>query len=268
MSFLECKISKKLTMKSKLSPLFGGLIGLIPQCGFSVIASDLYKKRHITKGALIAIFIACSDEAIPLIISRPDKISVLFPLITFKLLFAVIIGYIVDIIYRKNTKNINFHHENCEHEEVVHKGCCNHEIQHSHEKNRINDHLKHTLIHSLKILGFVFGVNIIFGYVVYFAGENRIYSFLDANEYIAPLFSSLIGLIPNCASSVILSELYFDAGLSFSAYFTGLCCNAGLGLVYLFKNKGLKENLNILFILWISSIFSGYIILIIEKLIF
>lgn len=261
MSIVEHKLSKKMTLNSKLSPALGGLIGLIPQCGFSIIASDLYKKRHITLGTLIAIFIVCSDEAIPLILTNPEKIGFLIPLIILKLVIGVGTGYLIDYLYKNSGKEIENHIDHCDHHDEVHYGCCNHEIDSHKENSSIKNYIVHPIMHSLKIFVFVLLINVLFGTLVFYTGENKITYFLSSNKYLSPIFSSIIGLIPNCASSVVLTKLFFENGLVFGAYFSGLCCNAGLGLIYLFKHKGLKENISIVLLLLIISIISGYAIM-------
>ena len=250
LSFVENFISRKLSSNNKVSPFFGALLGLIPQCGISVAASDLYIKRKITIGTLVAVFLACSDEAIFILISS-DKILTVFPLLLIKLIVGFTIGFTIDhIMFRKQKlKNDN--------EEVV---SCAHNHEHHHHDSRIKHNIKHTLLHSVEIFIYVLVVNVIFGLLIEFLGEARLINFLQNNKYLAPLFSSIVGIIPNCASSVVLSELYILNGLSFGALLSGLLMNAGLGLVYLFKKKeNIKMNINIITIMFIASLFVGYL---------
>ena len=250
LSFVENFIARKLSSNNKVSPFFGSLLGLIPQCGISVAASDLYIKRKITIGTLVAVFLACSDEAIFILLSS-DKILTVFPLLLIKLIVGFIIGILIDnIMFRKQKlKNDN--------EEVV---SCAHNHEHHHHDSRIKHNIKHTLLHSVEIFVYVLIVNVIFGLLIEFLGEARLINFLQNNKYLAPLFSSIVGVIPNCASSVILSELFILNGLSFGALLSGLLMNAGLGLVYLFKKKeNIKTNINILIIMFIASLLVGYL---------
>ena len=262
-SFVERKVSSRLTLKSKLSPIYGALVGIIPQCGFSIVSADLYKKRHITMGTLISVFIACSDEAIPLFISNAKYISMVIPLIVLKLIYAICVGLLVDLIFYKRNQGVIEHHHVCHHEEETHVGCCNHDIEKSQKGNQwFGAHIVHPLVHTLKIFTFMLIINIIFGLLIYYLTENVIMNFLTSYKYLTPVFASLIGIIPNCASSVILTELYFSGVLEFGALFAGLCCNAGLGLVYIFKRKEIKENIIILSILLLSSIMIGYVLMV------
>ena len=250
LSFVENYISKKLSSNNKVSPFFGSLLGLIPQCGISVAASDLYIKRKITVGTLVAVFLACSDEAIFILLAS-EKFLTVFPLLFIKLVVGFISGMMIDsfILRKQKLKKNN--------EEVV---SCAHHHEHHHHDSKLKHNFKHTLLHSIEILIYVFIVNFIFGLLIELLGEAKLIIFLQNNKYLAPLFSSIIGVIPNCASSVVLSELYIINGLSFGALLSGLLMNAGLGLVYLFKKKeNLKMNINIIIIMFIISLIIGYL---------
>lgn len=275
-SFIEGKLASKVIKKNKLSPLFGGLIGLIPQCGFSIVATNLYTNSHITMGTLVAVYVACSDEALPLMLSEPSKIYMVIPLLLIKLIIGFSFGYLLDVIFHKHMciskiKLKTEENSSKENKEEIVKGCCHHEI----EENNINhslslkNHFIHPLIHSLKIIVYVFLVNIFFGTLIYLVGEENFASFLNAQKWITPLYSVIIGLIPNCASSVIITELYLQNSISFGATIAGLICNAGLGFIFLFKdNKDIKNNLLILGSIVGISLLTGYTTLIIETLLF
>ncbi len=258
-SFFESKLAEKLQKNKKLSPFLGSLFGIIPQCGFSVVASDLYIKQHITMGTLIAVFIACSDEALPILLSNPDKILSAIPLIIIKFILGFVVGYIVDIIMVHNKEKVKEHHTHCHHHEEIHVGCCHHEIDNENE-NKIHQHLIHPLIHSLKIFLYVFIITFLFGILIYLIGEETINQFLINSRYIAPVFTIIIGLIPNCASSVIITNLYLLGGISFGACLSGLIVNAGLGMFFLLKNKENRKNsLIILAILIGVGLLAGYV---------
>lgn len=258
LSFLEDRLSKALEHNKKLSPLLGAMFGLIPQCGFSVVASDLYIKEHITMGTLIAIFISCSDEALPIILSSHDKAWHIIPLILIKFIYGFIVGFLVDVIYRKSKLNKEKHLKDCHHEDEIHIGCCGHEIDNRAE-NKWHKHLVHPLIHSLKIFCYVLVVNLLFGLIIYYIGEDSFAAFLRSNRFLTPLYAAIIGLIPNCASSVVVTELYLMNQISFGATLAGLITNAGLGLVVLLKHKEmLKKTFVIIAILFLAAILMGY----------
>ncbi|MBO5344777.1 MAG: arsenic efflux protein [Clostridia bacterium] len=261
------------TLKGKASPVMGALVGSIPQCGFSVISSDLYSKRKISIGALIAVFISTSDEAIPLMLTSYKNIPALLLLIATKIILAIGIGYLTAFVYGKIFKSAkpeiqihehNEHHDEDDHhdhheehgehhdEEHIH-ACCHHDL------NDTGFDWKHPLIHCLKITLYIFIINFIFETIIHFVGTKNLTIFLESSSVFQPLLALLIGLIPNCASSIVLTELYLMGGLSFGAIITGLSVNAGLGfLVLLRENKNKKENLFVLAMMVIPSLIVGY----------
>ncbi|MBE5755658.1 MAG: hypothetical protein E7341_03160 [Clostridiales bacterium] len=266
------KFEKSKLLKGKSSPVMGALFGSVPQCGFSVISSELYSKRKISIGALIAVFVATSDEALPLMISNYKAIPSLLLLLAVKIVMAIIIGYLAMLLYSKvfkfekiENKSLENNKENHsekkqpdehedEHEEHLH-ACCHHDLQ--DEKFD----WKHPLIHCLKITLYIFIFNVVFGMIVELVGEDNLISFLGTNHFLQPLLAVIIGLIPNCVSSVIITELYLAGGLTFGSIVAGLSVNAGIGLIVLFKeNKNKKENLFIVLSLTIPSLVFGYIL--------
>lgn len=253
LSFFEDKISALLKKHRKISPILGASVGLIPQCGFSVVAADLYLKEHITMGTLFAVFFACSDEALPILLSRAESLPYVFPLLGLKFIFGFIIGYLIDVC-RQSRLSQNEATD-------IHIGCCGHDSNFL-SGSAVRRHLLHPLLHSLKIFLYVLVVNLVFGLIVYGIGEDNILRFLSQSRYLTPIVAGLVGLVPNCASSVLLSELFILDGIPFGALFTGLCVNAGLGLIYLLKNKkNWKEVALIVIVLFVSALFLGYAII-------
>ena len=265
------KIQKNKMLKGKASPVIGAVVGCVPQCGFSVISTDLFSKRAISVGALIAVYIATSDEAIPLMFANPSPIPWMLLLIAVKVVVGILVGYLSMLFYKlifktkhKEHKEHKHHQENeqeehnHEHEEmVVHGGCCNHNVE-----SKSFDWV-HPLLHCIKIGLFILIINILFGFVTHiWVGEENLTQFLNNSKYLQPLLAVIIGLIPNCASSVVLTELFLIGGLGFGSLVAGLCVNAGLGLIMLFKsNKNWKENLFIVAMLIIPSLIVGYALL-------
>lgn len=264
-SFIEQKIAQCLNFKNRFSPMIASGLGLIPQCGLTIIGSDLYLKKHITLGTLIALFLACSDESIPILLSssKPNAIFTVISVIITKFIIGMTAGYIIDLIKKDDKKVVNEHLHEC-HEnlnEVTHTGCCEHVIEGDHQYSIITDHLLHPLKHTIKIFLYVFIINLIFNSLIEFVGHDVLTNFLASNKYLAPLFSVVIGAIPNCASSVVITNLYLINGLSFGACISGLCMNAGLGLVFLFKRKtSLKDGFLILGLMFGISLIAGYLI--------
>lgn len=266
LALFEPKFSHKMEHAGRWAPLIGAGIGLIPQCGFSVVGADLYHKKHITLGTVIAIFVATSDEALPVFLGSVgdaqmrSKVLMVLPLLGIKFVAAVAFGYAIDAIYRRSTQEVHHHEEECECEEVVHVGCCHHHIEEEETKeSKVHQYLVHPLIHSLKIFAYVFVVNMVFNIILELVGEEAVMSFLQTSRYAAPVFAVLVGLIPNCASSVMLAELYLMGGLSFGACVGGLCVNAGLGLMMLYRNvKDVKHNLMVTGIMVAIGLIVGY----------
>ena len=249
LSFIEDKLSKFLTKNSKLSPLFGSLFGIIPQCGTSVLSADLYIKKYITFGTLVAVFLSCSDEAILVLLTHPTERTIMvLPLIGSKFVIGFAIGYLVDLLYRNQ--------EVKKPEEELKDVICE---EHHHEHTKIHKHLIHPLIHSLEIFAYVFVINVSLGLIIASVGKENFTNFLLSNKYAAPVYAALIGLVPNCASSVLLSELYMTGYLSFGALLAGLLVNSGLGMMILLKSKSnWKQTLIIIAICLVTAIVFGY----------
>lgn len=259
LSFFEGKIAKLLEKGKRYGPFFGSLVGAIPQCGMSVIGSDLYLKRHLTLGTLIAIFLSTSDEAFPVLLGDFNgKWYTAFAILGIKIVAGTLFGFLIDLFAKRNDEEVEKHLESCEGEKENHKGCCGHEIEEEHE-GKWHEHLLHPLVHSLKIFVYSYIVSFLFGLLILGVGETNIQNFLTANYYLSPFAALLIGMIPNCASSVLLSNLYIGNALPFGALLTGLAMNAGLGPLYLFKNKkNLKEACFIMGLLMFFALILGY----------
>ena len=284
-ALLEPRLAGRIKLKGALAPLVGVTVGLFPQCGFSVVATDLYKKRHITIGTLLGVYLATSDEALPIFLASGEQAIDILPLLACKFLIGLIVGYTADAIFAKNKKRVAEHIAECDHEPEVHFGCCGHEIEngehedeHDHStcdtpcgseieekrrerKHKLKHYLLHPILHSAKIFVYILLINIVFGVLIHYIGEDRIMSFLSANKYVAPLFAVIVGAIPNCASSVVISNLYLMGGLGFGATVGGLLMNAGLGFAVLLKDrKNLKESLAIIGSMFAISIAFSYIL--------
>lgn len=264
LSFFEGKTYKIFKKHKQSAPIFAALLGFIPQCGVSVVASDLYIKRRITMGVVVATFFSCSDEALPILLSDFSKAYYIIPLLLIKFIIGFSLGYLVDLfIHRKESMFKEFDKDDQDNP----IGCCNHHIEEEKEESKIKKHLVHPLLHSLKILLYVFIVNLIFNTLFFFVDKEVISSFIEAHNYLSPIFASLIGLIPNCASSLLISELFLENILPFGALVSGLCVNSGLGIIYLMKNKEVrKDAFIILAILFVSSLLTGYLTIAITAL--
>ncbi|MDE6585435.1 MAG: arsenic efflux protein [Clostridia bacterium] len=247
-------------LQGGFAPLIGSATGLIPQCGFSVMAAKLYDKGYIRTGTVLAVFIATSDEALILLLSDVTAAHAVMPLVFIKLVYSVAIGYLVNFILPKEKLQAVTPH--CE---ASHFCCGEHEHENSllGEKSEFKTYFINPLIHTLKIWAYLLIVNLVFEYVIDLAGGEEVIanSALSGGAYIQPLITAVIGLIPNCASSVILTGAYTNGAILFGSLVGGLCSNAGLGMVVLFKNtKKLKRNILLVLTLYVLAVIAGIVI--------
>ena len=251
MEYIEHKTSNKaketIKKSGKWGPLVGSILGIVPQCGFSVSATNLYATRVITLGTLIAVYLSTSDEMLPIFISEAVSPIIILKILGIKLVIGMIAGFLIDFVLRKR-------HKNPEDEKIV--DLC--EKEHCHCEHGI---IKSALKHTLNIFIFIFIVNIVMGLLIHLIGEDKIAGFFSSVPILGPVISGLVGLIPNCASSVIITQLYLDNVISVSTMLSGLLVGAGIGLAVLFKtNKGIKENLKIVGLLYAIGVISGIIL--------
>ena len=263
-----------LKTSKKTGPILASALGQIPQCGFSGVMADLYSKKHITMGTLIAVFVATSDEAVPILISEPTLITTLLLLLVIKFVAGVGIGYFVDYVLIRDRNVVipeqldsTCHFPEMEDEEEhchchTHKENFNKPINKTQSNNEYaNNIFLHALKHTLDIAFYLLVASLIINLLVYFVGVENISKIMITNSIFQPIIVALIGLIPSCAISVLLVELFISGILSFGSLVAGLCSGAGLGLVILFtKNKNIKQNVLILLITYTFSALLGFII--------
>ena len=252
MEYIEHKTNKhsKNTIRKsgKFGPLVGSFLGIFPQCGFSVSATNLYSARVITLGTLIAVYLSTSDEMLPIFISESVPVAVILKILLIKFLVGLIAGFIVDFVLRFINKN------KVEEEKII--DLC--EKEHCHCEHGI---VKSAFKHTINIVLFIILISLIINILIYCIGEDTIAGFLQNKPIMGPVISGLIGLIPNCASSVIITQMYLENVISFSTLISGLLVGAGVGLAVLFKtNKGIKENIKILCVLYLIGVIAGIVI--------
>ncbi|MBR1908368.1 arsenic efflux protein [bacterium] len=241
---------ENLSLSSRIwGPFIGSCLASLPQCGFSIIVTVLYLKKFVSLGTLIAVYVSTSDEAIPILLANPDMFSSIFPLIFTKIIIGVISGYLIDFIFKPKLVTCN------EIIEVDEHGCCHHEIH-----SKISKLLLHPLKHTLNIFLFILLINCLLSTAFNFA-ENVMTVLFNTNMFLQILAASLIGLIPNCAASVLIVMLYLKSVIGFGSLIAGLSTNAGLGLLVLFKNNNdLKDSFRIVGILLAIAVVSGLIL--------
>ena len=247
MEYFEHKMknkSKKIVEKAgKFGPIIGSFLGVIPQCGFSVAATNLYATRIITLGTLISIYLSTSDEMLPILLSEKVEFSLIAEVLLIKIIVGIICGFIIDLVYRKKEK--------VEIQEFCHdKHCdCEHSI------------LKSTLKHTFDIFMFIFIISFVLNLAFSYLGEEVISSILLKNSIFGSFLTSLLGLIPNCFSSVLITQLYLKNTISFASMIGGLLTGSGVALLVLFRvNKDKKENFRILLLLYLIGALTGLLI--------
>lgn len=244
--YIEHKLdSEKIIKKTrKYGPFLGGLLGAFPQCGFSVSATNFYITRVISLGTLIAVYLSTSDEMLPIMLAQGVDGFTIFKIISLKVIIGIIFGIIIDLFIRRKKQNIEIK-ELCEHENCD----CEHGI--------ILSSLKHTLNILVFLLIISFVLNTCFNYL----GEELISKIFLKNNPLSSLISSLVGLIPNCGASIIITELYLNGTITFGSAMAGLLTGSGVGILVLFKNnKNLKENMFILLLIYGIGVISGILI--------
>ncbi len=249
MELLEHKASDKtrrfMQRSGPLAPIVGGALGAVPQCGFSSVTANLYAGRVVSMGTVIAVFLSTSDEMLPIMISGGFHIGEVLLILSYKILVGIFVGLTVDLVFRlthKHREEMHIH-EMCEEE-----GChC--------EGGILRSSLHHTLSISLFILIITFAINAL----VFFVGTEKLSAIMNNRPVLSHIAAAFFGLIPNCASSVALTEFYTGGIISLGTMLSGLFSGAGVGLLVLFKvnRKNIRQNLMITGILVVSGILFG-----------
>ena len=241
------KMNALLKKSGKSGVLVGALASIIPQCGFSVIASSLYSNRIITRGCLIAVYLATSDETIPILLATPAKVYLIIPIVGIKLFIGIIMGYLIDLIFpQKIIKDTN-------EVDIIEEGCCKHDIEHGSKRELVI----HPILHTANVFAFILVITLLLNY---FLANVNVDNLIGGSKFIQPVIASFIGLIPNCAVSIGLTMMLIKGTISFGAVMSGLLSNAGLGLLVLLKNNDFKDTAKIILLLLVISILSGIII--------
>lgn len=252
MEYLEHRTTNKtkniMKNSGKAGPILGAVLGAFPQCGFSAAASNLYAGRVITLGTLIAIYLSTSDEMLPVLLSEKISIKTILELIAAKVVIGMIAGFILDLFTKKDKDNIKISQKI--------GNICDH--AHCHCDKSI---LKSSLKHTVMIFFYIFIITLVLNVIIFFIGEDTLANLILNRPIIGPILSSLVGLIPNCAASVVITELYVEGLMSVGTMIAGLLSSAGVGLLVLFKeNRNIKENVKIVGLLYIIGVVSGIMI--------
>ena len=242
------KVQNKIKNAGKVGPLWGGLLGIMPQCGFSAAAASLYAGRVITVGTLLAVFLSTSDEMLPIFISEAVAPATIVKILAAKVCIAIISGFLAELVYvnvfKKKEKDMDIHvvceEEHCSCEDGV---------------------LKSALKHTLKIFVYILLITFILTLVIEMIGEDHLAVVFQNIPVVGEMIAALVGLIPNCASSVVITELYLSGIIGAGAMMSGLLVNAGVGLLVLFRlNRNWKQNAGIMAALYGFGVVWGVII--------
>lgn len=261
----------------KYGPILGALFGIVPQCGFSGAVSTLYAGRVVSIGTVVAVFLSTSDEMLPVLIASQVSPVTITTILLFKLAVGVTVGLLVDVIYRKfiskSEDNLSIHelccHDKCHccddceecksHPENVYSHHENHKLDES--ASNILPILKSALIHTIKISIFIISISFVLNFIILYIGEDSFKQLIMKYENLSIILSGIVGLIPNCAASVLIADLFIDGAFSSGAMISGLLVSAGIGYLVLFRtNRRPKENIGIVLIILLSSILVGFII--------
>lgn len=228
----------------KAGPLVGAVLGCVPQCGFSAAAANLYSAGLISLGTLIAVFLSTSDEAVFILLAHPGNGKTVVSLLALKTGIGMAAGFLLDMLFRNRKKDMHIG-EMC-------KTCgC------SDESGILRPAFVHTARLAAYLLAFTFCLNLALSFV----GVERLAEILGKDTLLQPFIAALLGMIPNCAASVLITELYLAGSLSFGAAIAGLCAGAGIGPVVLFRsNHSVRENLIILLLLYGCAVIAGLIL--------
>ncbi len=255
MEFLEHRAGERvetaIRRAGRVGPLAGAALGIIPQCGFSAAAAGLYAGRVITAGTLVAVFLSTSDEMLPILIAGRMPLPAILAILAIKALLACALGFLFDLLFFR-------HHDHDDHEAHDHVDeLCRREGCHCEGKSIFRAALSHTL--SVAI--FIFVASFVLGLVIELVGEEQISLFVRDLPVLGTLLAAIIGLIPNCAASVILTELYLAGALSLGGMLAGLLVGAGVGILVLFRlNRNLRENFTILGFSYTAAVVIGILV--------
>ena len=248
MEYLEHKAGDKLQSvirsAGKSGPLIGGVLGVFPQCGFSAAASNLYAGSVITMGTLLAVFLSTSDEMLPILISENVGMTMIVKVLAVKVIVAASAGFIVDFISRKGEKDMQIGHL-CE----------------QHRCHCENGIWKSTMHHTVEIFAYIFLVSLALNLLIALVGEDVLGSVILNRPIIGAMIAGLVGLIPNCAASVIVTQLYLGGVLSAGAMMAGLLSGTGVGLLVLFRvNDDRIENFRFIGLLYVTGVVAGIVL--------
>ena len=275
---LESKVDMRRinNLGGKMGPVVGAATGLIPQCGFSVMAAKFFERKYITLGTLLAIFMATSDEAFILMLGSGEGAVWVLPMLAVKIAVGIAVGYAADGAIRllgrgqvciempasfdKNPETVHdyFMQQYLDDKEVDANCSCGR----AHgDDNPWKNYLLYPLLHTLRVAAFILLVNFVLTAIIHSVGEEKFAAFMNGNRFVQPFIACAIGLIPNCASSVVLTETFLSGAITFGTCAAGLCANAGMGFVVLLRNvRKWKRNVALIIVCYAVSVLVGVLL--------
>ncbi len=239
------KVNKVVRKAGKLGPAIGSILGVVPQCGFSAAASNLYAGKVITLGTLIAIFLSTSDEMLPILISEQVSLSLIGKILLLKVCIGAVAGFLIDLFLKGKKEEHEHIHDLCEHD-------------HCHCEKGI---FRSALSHTAQITLFILIISFVLNTVLHFVGEDALAGLILNRPVLGPVLAGLVGLIPNCASSVVITQLYLQGVINMGSMMAGLLVGSGVGLLVLFRvNPDKKENFKIVLLLYAIGVLAGIMV--------
>ena len=242
------RLLEKISAVDKAGPFVGAVFGIVPQCGFSAAASSLFAGRVITVGTLLAIYLSTSDEMLPILLSSALPVATILKLLGVKMLIAMISGFLIEIFLHKVLHR-------AESDMDIHTVC---EEEHCHCEDGV---FVSACKHTLRIFVYIIIISLVLNALIHFVGEDTLASVFSNQPLLGQMIAALVGLIPNCASSVVITSLYVDGMIGAGMMMAGLLANAGVGLLVLFRlNRNSRQNLMIVCLLYVLAVIWGLLI--------
>ncbi|MGI6030473.1 MAG: putative manganese transporter [Eubacteriales bacterium] len=229
LEILEHKLSHHTLNMGRFGPVVGSAVGILPQCGFSVAATTLFNKQAISLGTLLAVYLATSDEAIPILLAHPQQSGTLIRLLAVKFIVGVLAGLLIDLLFQRQP-DADCYCTQCHEPPAAPE-------HHHHHTTSTQAVLWHSARKTLQIALFLVAVLFVLNLLIGLLGEERLESLLLQGSWLQPLVCGLVGLIPTCVPSILITQLFLEGSLSFSSAVAGLCTGAGMGILVLFKEN-------------------------------
>ncbi len=249
---------RRVLASENLGIVSASALGLFPQCGFSVAAANLYAERLVSAGVVAAVFVATSDEAFPILLANPGSAKWFLPMLAVKFIYAIAVGFFVNFIFRITRLDKAKHREVHSHGEHIHEGGEHHHCSHCDSRNGI---ISAAVKRGISIFAFIFVTSLVLHLVIDLVGEDKLGAFMMTDSIFQPFLTALIGLIPNCAASVVTTELFVSGTLGFGSLAAALSAGAGVGMLVLFRvNRSHRQNFALMGLLYLTSALLGVLI--------